>query len=222
MNINVQGGFGGMFGSAGLLGGSLKSTQEKLGRQAERDSKVAFFEQQKENLKDMKCETLEDIARKLEMFHSYEDQIAAAKAAYNNEQMRHVLDEAQEQGEKNAEAAKDMEAKTPEERREEMREEALGIEESGGILDEMFEAVEEMAEQAAEAAEEMAEQAAEAAEKMAEQAEDGIEDQTERMAENLAQQAAETTEEVMEQADASKQLGEEYWKQPYHGVDYRV
>ena len=29
----------------------LKSTQEKLQRQAERDSKVAFFEAQKENLK---------------------------------------------------------------------------------------------------------------------------------------------------------------------------
>ena len=218
MNINVQGGFGGMFGSTGLLGGGLKSTQEKLGRQAERDSKVAFFEQQKENLKDMKCETLEDIARKLEMFHSYEDQIAAAKAAYNNEQMRHVLDEAQEQGEKNAEAAKDMEAKTPEERREEMREEALGIEESDGILDEMFEAVEEMAQQATEAAEEMAQQTGE----LTEQTVEAAGEQTDRMAQTLAEQAAETTKEVMEQADASKQLEEEYWKQPYHGIDYRV
>ena len=32
----------------------LKSTKEKMERQSERDSKVAFFEAQKENLKNMK------------------------------------------------------------------------------------------------------------------------------------------------------------------------
>ena len=54
----------------------LKSTKEKMERQSERDSKVAFFEAQKENLKNMKTETVEDIAKKLEMFHTYEDEKA--------------------------------------------------------------------------------------------------------------------------------------------------
>ena len=62
----------------------LKSTKEKIERQSERDSKVAFFEAQKENLKNMKTETVEDIAKKLEMFHTYEDEIAAAKQEYNS------------------------------------------------------------------------------------------------------------------------------------------
>ena len=40
----------------------LKSTQEKLQRQQERDNKVAFFEAQKENLKNRKADTLEEIS----------------------------------------------------------------------------------------------------------------------------------------------------------------
>ena len=44
MNIKLQG--------IDLLGNlGLKSTQDRLNRQAERDNKIAFFEQQKENLK---------------------------------------------------------------------------------------------------------------------------------------------------------------------------
>ena len=82
--------------------GGLKSTQDRQERQQKCDSQVNFFEQQKEKLKDMKCSSLEDIARKLEMFHTYEDQIAAAKKQFNNSQMSHVLDEAREIGEKNA------------------------------------------------------------------------------------------------------------------------
>lgn len=50
----------------------LKSSQEKLQRQAERDSKVAFFEAQKENLKNRESLDLDDIAKKLELLHSYE------------------------------------------------------------------------------------------------------------------------------------------------------
>lgn len=113
----------------------LKSTRQKLERQQECANKVSFFENQKENLKEMKCETLEDIERKLEMFHSYEDQIAAAKMAYNSEQMWHVTDEARERAEKMAEAAEKAKAKTPEERAEAERKEEAG----GGILDEMLE-----------------------------------------------------------------------------------
>ena len=146
MNIKLQGnsGFGGI--SSMIWGSGLKSTREKQQRQAECEGQVAFLEQQKENLKNRKCETLEEIAKKLEQFHSYEDQIAAVKAKYNSEQIWHILDEAEEKGEKNAEAAEKLEPKTPEERREEAAKEAMGVEESGGMLEEMLDQVEELTE----------------------------------------------------------------------------
>ena len=59
----------------------LKSTQEKLQRQADRDNKVAFFEAQKENLKNMQSLDLDDIARKIELLHSYNDQIEIGRAS---------------------------------------------------------------------------------------------------------------------------------------------
>ena len=128
MNIKLQG--------IDLLGNlGLKSTQDRLNRQAERDNKIAFFEQQKENLKNMKADTIDEIARKLDLFHGYEDQIAAAKMEYNNSQMFHVFDEAQELAEKIAEAAEKNKPKTSEERREDMIEEATGVE-NDGMLDE--------------------------------------------------------------------------------------
>ena len=143
MNIKLQG--------IDLLGNlGLKSTQDRLNRQAERDNKIAFFEQQKENLKNMKADTIDEIAKKLAMFHGYEDQIAAAKMEYNNAQMFHVFDEAQELAEKIAEAAEKNESKTPEERREDMIEEVTGVE-SDGMLDELMDnltdAVEEVTEE---------------------------------------------------------------------------
>ena len=143
MNIKLQG--------IDLLGNlGLKSTQDRLNRQAERDNKIAFFEQQKENLKNMKADTIDEIAKKLAMFHGYEDQIAAAKMEYNNAQMFHVFDEAQELAEKIAEAAEKNEPKTPEERREDMIEEATGVE-NDGLLDELMDnltdAVEEVNEE---------------------------------------------------------------------------
>lgn len=129
----------------------LKSTQEKLQRQQERDNKVAFFEAQKENLKNRKADTLEEISEKLEMFHNYENEIAAANQEYNNSQMFHVMDEAEEHGEKIAEAAERNKPKTEEERKEEMVDEALGTEENKGmmseIMDELSETTEEMTEQ---------------------------------------------------------------------------
>lgn len=130
--------------------GMLQSTQNRLERQQETQKQVDFYEQQKENLKNVTCETVEEIAEKLKHLHTYNEQIAAVKAAYNNEQMFHIMDESTERGEKIAEAAKKMEPKTPEERREELIEEALGIEKPDGVLeevmDEMEEAVEEMTE----------------------------------------------------------------------------
>ena len=143
MNIGMHSFGSSVFGS-GLLtvGRGLKSTQQKMERQEERDRQVAFFENQKENLKNIECETVEEIARKLEMFRSYEDQIKAAKAAYNNEQMMHMMDESQEIGEKIAEAVEKSKPKTPEERMEDLVEEVTGTE-SGGILDELDEVMEE-------------------------------------------------------------------------------
>ncbi len=122
-----------------LGGGNLKSTQDKLERQQKADRQIAFWEGQKENLKSMKCDTVEEIKEKLEMFHHYEEEVAAAKKQYNMEQMKHILDEAQEMGEQNAKAAEQAEPKTPEERREEMREEALGEEKDESVLEEMLE-----------------------------------------------------------------------------------
>ena len=55
------------------------------------------------------------------------------------------MDEAQELGEKIAEAAEKLEPKTAEERREELVKEALGIEDEGGILDELLEEMPEEA-----------------------------------------------------------------------------
>lgn len=134
--------------------GMLQSTQNKLERQQETQNQVEFYEQQKENLKNVTCETVEEIAEKLKHLHAYNEQIAAVKAAYNNEQMFHILDESTERGEKIAEAAEKMEPKTPEERREELVEEALGIEKPDGalgeVMDEMEEVVEEMTEHIAE------------------------------------------------------------------------
>ena len=64
----------------------LKSTRAKIQRQEERDGKIAFFETQKQNLKNQKADTIEEIAKKLEKFHTYEDEIAAAKQEYNSSQ----------------------------------------------------------------------------------------------------------------------------------------
>ncbi|MCM1172015.1 MAG: hypothetical protein NC393_07790 [Clostridium sp.] len=127
MNIKMnQNSFFGNMANTGL-----KSTAEKQERQAKCQSQVDFWEKKKESLKNMECATVEEIAEKLELYHSYEDSIAAAKKAYNNEQMWHIMDEAKERGEKIAEAAKKNEPKTEEERKEELKEEASG----GGLLD---------------------------------------------------------------------------------------
>lgn len=107
----------------------LKSTQEKLQRQQERDNKVAFLKH-KRKFENRKADSLEEISEKLEMFHNYEDEIAAANQEYNNSQMFHVMDEAEEHGEKIAEAAERNKPKTEEERKEEMVDEALGTEET--------------------------------------------------------------------------------------------
>lgn len=135
----------------------------------------------------MTCESVEEIAEKLNMLHSYEDQIAAVKAAYNQEQMFHILDESTERGEKIAEAVEDMEPKTPEERLEEMAEEALGIED-GGELEEIMDELQEVAE---------------------ELTEELTEDMTEDLAEALPENAKLSAEEVAEAAAAAKAAEQE-------------
>jgi len=125
----------------------LKSTREKQQRQAERDNQIAFFEKQKENLKNREGETPEEISRKLDLIHSYEDQIAAVRQEYNHAQMFHLLDEAKELGEKIAEAVEKYAPKTPEEIREELVEEALGTDENKGQLTECLEEVAELTEE---------------------------------------------------------------------------
>lgn len=126
---------------------ALKSTQEKAERQQKAAGQIQFWENQKESLRNMECSTIEDIAKKLEKFHSYEDEIAAVKMQYNQEQMRHAMDEAREIGEKIAEEAEKLEPKTAEERREEMAEEALGTDEEKGVLTEIMEDLSQLAEE---------------------------------------------------------------------------
>ncbi len=160
----------------------LDATKRKLESRQQAESQVDFFEKQKENLKNMECADVEEIARKLEMFHNYEEEIAAVKHAYNQEQMTRALEEARERGEKIAEAAEKMEPKTEEERKEELRDEALGVDEEKGALTEIFEdmteAVEEVMEEGTENMEENAglmEEGTESAEKIAGLGEEGVE-----------------------------------------------
>ena len=119
----------------------LKSREEKAERQQNRDNQVAALEKQKADLKNMECGSLEEIEDKLGLLHSYEDQIKAVKQTYNNEQMRHILDEAREKGEKIAEELEKLAPMTKEEREELLQKEALGIDEDQGMLSELTDEV---------------------------------------------------------------------------------
>lgn len=147
MNIKVQG-----FNLTSNYG--LKNTQDRLDRQNKRDTKVTFFEGQKEKLKEMKADSLEDIARKLDMLQSYNDQIDAAKKEYNHSQMFRAMDEAREKAEKIKEQAEKYAPKTAEERIEDMIEEATGTDENEGMMSEMLDELSEAAEEMQEAIEE--------------------------------------------------------------------
>ncbi len=144
MNIKIQG-TNNIFGNRGM-----KSVQDRMERQAKRDNQIAFLEQRKSHLKDMKTDSIEDISRKLEMLHDYDDQIAAAKKAYNNSQVFHLLDEARERGEKIAEMAEKFATKTAEERHEDIIEEATGVEKNEGMLGDILEELEEVTEEVTE------------------------------------------------------------------------
>lgn len=129
-------------------GADLKCNQEKQRRMAERDNQLTALENQKKNLKNMECGSLEEIEEKLQLFHSLEDQARAVKQKFNLEQMSHILDEARERGEKIAEDIEKTKPKTEAEREKEAKEEAreaiFGEDaESGGMLEEVIEELEE-------------------------------------------------------------------------------
>lgn len=136
MNISVK---GSPLAAQFFSGNQMKSTQEKMQRRQNMESQVAFLQQQKENLKNKECNTLEEIADKLEMFHTYEDEIAAVKKSFNYSEMFHAMDEAEERGEQIAKAAEKVKPKTEKERKKEALEEALGTDENQGMLDELLE-----------------------------------------------------------------------------------
>ncbi len=225
MNINVQNITGTFFGSYSVFSHKgLKSTEEKLERQEKRDSEVAFFEKQKENLKNRKCATVEEIAEKLDMLQSYDDQIAGIKAAYNNEQMWHILDEAREIGEKIAEAAEKMEPKTP----EELVEEATGTEDTDGLLDEILDDAAQMQEEVQEAMqEEVEEQLSETMpEDLQEQLSEEVQEQfQEEVQEPLSETAADMEEQL--EKTLTEQITEELEKKlaekiPYKSIDLMI
>ncbi len=174
-----------------LQNNGLKSTQEKAERQQKAQNEVAF----QENLKTKECDSVEEIAEKLKALHSYEDEIAAAKESFNNEQMWHIMDEAEEIGEKIAEAAEKMEPKTPEERKEEAVEEALETEEDKGVLEDMLDEVVEASEDVTDLTEELAE----------------MEEETEKQKENLEQteNLTEESQDVPKGKGALAKLSEE-------------
>lgn len=167
----------------------LKSTQERMKKQEERDNRIAYLENQKSSLKNMECDTLEEISRKLDFFHSYENQIEAAKEEYNQSQMMHVMDEARERGEQIAKAAEKNEPKTPEERREELAEEALGTDENKSEMSENMEELAELAEDTMEEMEELAELTEDTAEQMEDLPEKLLEEEmSKQVSEKLAEE----------------------------------
>ena len=197
-------------------GNMLKSTREKMQRQAERDGKIDFFEKQKQNLKNQEAQTVEEIAEKLDKFHTYEDEIAAAKQEYNSSQMFHVLDEAEERAEKMAKAAEKNKPKTEEERKDDALDEALGTDENKGVLSEIMDKLSETTDQLDE------EQLAE----MGDQSEKKLSETTDQLDE---EQLSETTDQVDKQLQAEKTdsagklSDEELQKEKkYHPFDVRV
>lgn len=163
MNVQMQGTRLAMMPGSG----GLESTRQRQERQAQRDNELAFFEKQKENLKNIGGDSPEDISRKIDLLHSYEEQIAAIREKYNSQEVFHVLDEAQEFGEKVAKAAEKSKPKTAEERREDLAEEALGTDEDKGELTEELEELTELTEEITEElAEELEEQAKEQLEEL--------------------------------------------------------
>lgn len=203
------------------MAGGLKSTQQKLERQEKCASQVAFFEQQKDQLKNMECSSLDEIAKKLDMLHTYEDQIAAAKKAYNDGQMMSVLDEARERGEKIAEAAEKTKPKTEEERRKDQLEEISGNEESEENKGMLSEIMEEISESTEELTEEMTE---EMLEEMEEEHSQMLEEDMQRTQDTLEEsdQALEQTRQAKYLHGITKFQDEADEAMHYRHIDYMI
>ena len=199
---------------------SFSNSEKDLeSRQMKTENEVNYWENKKTRLKGVKCRSVEDVADKLEMLRDCEDQIAAAKKSFNYSQMFHVLDEAKEQGEAIAEETKNLEPKTPEERREEKLEEAreaAGMEENGGVLEEVTESLEEVTEEIAEQVEEQQSQlemeleAAEATEP------EKLQSEIEELAETSETEQA-VTARLQEKLDET-----EIAKKPYKRINVRI
>ncbi len=230
MNINLN--MNGLLFCKPFVGPLLKSTQDKMERQQECQNTVNFFENQISMLKNRSGDSLEDISRKLELFHNYKDSIDAAKQKYNNEQMFHILDEAKEKGEKIAEAAEDMKPKTAEERREEQAEEAIDDMKSEAS-DKLTESIEEITEDVEEMLEEVTEKITE--ELKEQQIEEKLSQEEQILTSNAGDLSAESenlptqvfTEESLLEEGLTKQekdlaLLEYYKKQGYKPVNYYV
>lgn len=209
MNIELQGNYYPFAkGQSMFMNYGLKSTRQKMERQEKCNNQVALLEEQKKNLKNINGSTVEEIAEKLDMLKGYEDEIRAAKMAYNHEQMMHVMDEAKEIGEKIREAAEKTRPKTKEEIKEEMIEEALGTDESKDAL-------EELAEELSEQMENMEEEILETLTKEVANSED---------LENIEELAQETAEEISKEQEMSLDssqnlLKEEEWKRFYRPLN---
>lgn len=217
MNVNQLQGTNPFFvGNQGMLWKrGLKSTQQKAERQEKCNNQIAYWEEQKEKLKETECDSLEGIARKLNTLQEYEDQIAAAREQYNNEQLWHLLDEAKEMGEKIAKEAEKLEPKTAEERLEEMAEEALETEDTeDGVLTEEMEKLKEAAE--------------ELAKDMEEESLDSLEEYTEQLQEAAAKEPAEELETLQAQTEKGLQQlrqmekAKEEEKRLHMGFDVRI
>ena len=146
----------------------------------------------------MKSDSIEDISRKLDLLHGYDDRITAAKAEYNNSQMFHVLDEARERAEKIAEEAEKYAPKTPEERLEDMIEEATGVDKDAGMLDEAMDDLEEIAE-------EMTEETVEELDEMSEELEE-----------------VENTDQTQAEMEAASKVSAGELPEKYKRIDYRI
>ncbi len=178
-----------------MQGIGLKSAQDKAERQQKAQSQTAFWENQKESLKNMECDTLEDITKKLDKFRFYESEIDAVKMQYNREQMWHTMDEAKEIGEKIAEGVEEFEPKTAEERRKDMVEEALGIDKGKGELTEGMEEMQEKMVELTEDIEEMQEEMVELTEETSQTVEE-ISESVEKTFDNMAEENIEAIEDA--------------------------
>lgn len=230
MNINLN--MNGLLFCKPFVGPLLKSTQDKMERQQECQNTVNFFENQISMLKNMSSDSLEDISRKLEMFHNYKDSIDAAKQKYNNEQMFHTLDEAKEKGEKIAKAAEDMKPKTAEERREDEADKVIDDMKSE-TSDELTESMEEITKDVEEMLEKVTEEITQ--ELQDQQIEEQLSQETQTLTSNSSDLSAESenmptqvfTEENLLEEGLTKQekdlaLLEYYKKQGYKPVNYYV